>query len=169
MHKARVALLTVDWESGEGGVDIGSLLDEVAPRIRRDVLADWKARIDQLHAQAEAQLEPDLHERLAHAVRRQCSYNGVRRLLCERLGGQQISMAEPLVNGDVLLHLGNGKTVVLYARHEDVKVAVVPDVTHARRLAAADATGDYYLREESVDEPLGEETPRRASSGALDA
>jgi hypothetical protein len=143
--------LTIDWESGEGGVRVGADFRKAPARFRYDVLADWKDQIDRLFATAEAELYPDKRDQLAHYQRAQ---NTRRRELCERLAGHTVDLAEPLVNGDVLLHLSTGKTVVLYANNEDVKVDVVADVAHARRFASRDGTGDYYLREETPEDRL---------------
>ena len=137
--------LTVDWVSGEGGIDLGERLANAAPGFRRDVLSDWRNQIDSLCSEAEAELHP---ERREQQVRDQRAQNSRRRLLCERLSGESIVLAEPLVNGDVLLHLASGRAVVLYARHEDVKVDVVEDASHARRHATRDGTGDWYVRED---------------------
>ena len=144
-----VALLRVDWESGEGEVELGGLLDGAPPRFRRDVLKDWKQRIDMLLAEAEDALHPG---RDAERLRAQRGHNGLRRRLCEQLAGQRIEAAEPLVNGDVLLHLQGERHVVLFARDEDVKLEVVADLAHARRYAARQVHGDYYLREEAVSD-----------------
>lgn len=137
--------LTVDWISGEGNVELGERLAAASPSFRRDVLADWKGEIDALSNEADAALNPDKREQQERDQRTQ---NSRRRQLCERLSGQTILHAEPLVNGDVLLHLVSGKTVVLYARHEDVKFDVVADAAHARRHATRDGTGDWYVRED---------------------
>ena len=142
MHDAPT--LTVDWDSGEGQLHLGQLAD-APPRLRLDVLADWKDQIELVHRQAEAQLFP---QREAEARQEQKRQNRRRRELCERLSGQTVLMAEPLVNGDVLLHLASGRCIVLYARKEDVKLEMVPEPGHARRLAAADHMGDVYLRED---------------------
>lgn len=143
--------LTIDWESGEGGVQLGTAFDKSPARFRYDVLADWKDQIDRLFATVEAELYPDKRDQRAHYQRAQ---NTRRRELCERLAGHTVELAEPLVNGDVLLHLRGGKTVVLYANNEDVKVDVVADVAHARRFASRDGTGDYYVREETAEDRL---------------
>jgi hypothetical protein len=137
--------LTVDWVSGEGDIDLGERLANAAPGFRRDVLADWQDQIELLRNEAEAELYP---ERREQQVRDQRAQNSRRRQLCERLSGQSIVLAEPLVNGDVLLHLQSGHAVVLYARHEDVKIDVVEDAAHARRHATRDGTGDWYVRED---------------------
>ncbi|MBA2722657.1 MAG: hypothetical protein H0U56_07105 [Methylibium sp.] len=135
----------IDWECGEGGVCLPRPLAEAPAGFRYDVLADWKDRIDRLHRDAESALYPDKRSRELQSQRVQ---NERRRLLCERLSGRTVVMAEPLVNGDVLLHLDTGKAVVMYAHAEDVKLEVVADPGHARRLAARDGTGDFYLRED---------------------
>lgn len=168
MREAGVALLTVDWQSGEGALELGDLLESAPLAFRRDVLADWQAQIGVLLAQAQAQLYPEDREEL---VRRQRLHNGLRRELCEGLGGQRIELAEPLVNGDVLLHLQGGSRVVFYAHREDVKVEVVANAAEARSLAAADATGDYYLRESASrsEGPCAGEAPRRSDRDWLDA
>lgn len=141
-----VPALTVDWVSGEGSIDLGERLDNAAPGFRRDVLSDWRNQIDALCSEAEAELYP---ERREQQVRDQRAQNSRRRRLCERLSGQSILHAEPLVNGDVLLHLASGHAVVLYARHEDVKIDLVEDAVHARRHATRDGTGDWYVREDA--------------------
>lgn len=136
--------LGVDWASGEGSLALPPPLAEAPAAFRYDVLSDWKDQIELLHRDAEAALYP---ERRRRALDAQLQLNERRRSLCERLAGHRIEMAEPLANGDVLLHLGSGKALVLYAHREDVKLEVVADTGHARRLAAADGTGDFYLRE----------------------
>lgn len=138
--------LRVDWVSGEGSVCLPEPLAEAPAGFRYDVLADWKDQIELLYRDAEAAAYPERRSRQLHTQR---VLNERRRSLCERLAGHTIVMAEPLVNGDVLLHLATGKAVVLYAHREDVKLEVVNDVAHARGLAAADGTGDFYLREGS--------------------
>ncbi|HSN32129.1 MAG TPA: hypothetical protein VLU41_05555 [Ideonella sp.] len=143
--------LTIDWDSGEGGVRLGAAFEKAPARFRHDVLSEWKDHIDRLVAAVEAELYPDLREQRAHYQRAQ---NTRRRELCEKLAGHTVDVAEPLVNGDVLLHLRAGKTVVLYANNEDVKVDVVADVMHARRFASKDGTGDYYVREETPEDRL---------------
>lgn len=140
--------LTVDWVSGEGAVVLGERLAKAAAGFRRDVLSDWKDQIASLTVAAEAELHPDKRDQ---RVRDQRAQNSRRRKLCERLSGQTILLAEPLVNGDVLLHLVSGRTVVLYARHEDVKFDVVTDAAHARHHATRDGTGDWYVREDGHD------------------
>lgn len=139
--------LTVDWDSGEGGLRLGGQLADAPARLRYDVLCDWQDQIELLVRQAEADLYP---QRRLDTLRSQRLQNRRRRQLCERLGGQTIAQAEPLTNGDVLLHLRGAPAVVLHARAEDVKMETIHDAAHARRLAAADGHGDYYLRE---DEP----------------
>jgi hypothetical protein len=141
--------LSVDWDSGEGDLRLGQRLAAAAPRFRYDVLADWRDRIDLLRDEAAAQADPDRRERELH---RQREHNARRRELCEHLGGVTIAMAEPLVNGDVLLHLASGQAMVLYARHEDVKLDRVADAAHARRYALQDGTGDWYVREDAASE-----------------
>lgn len=143
--------LTIDWESGEGGVCLGEAFAKAPARFRFDVIADWKDQIERLFSAAEAELYPDKRDQRAHYQRAQ---NTRRRELCEKLAGHTIELAEPLVNGDVLLHLRAGKTVVLYANDEDVKIDVVADVSHARRFASKDGTGDYYVREETHEDRL---------------
>lgn len=143
--------LTVNWDSGEGDLALGRRLENAPASLRRDVLLDWQHQIELLLKITEAELHP---ERAARKARQQRELNTLRRMLCERLSGQVIELAEPLVNGDVLLHLRSGRTVVLYARHEDVKFDVVTDVMHARRYAMKDGTGDYYLREETPEDRL---------------
>lgn len=143
--------LSIDWESGEGAVRVGTAFEKAPARFRYDVLADWKDQVDRLFAAVEAELFPELREQRAHYQRAQ---NTRRRELCEKLAGHTVDVAEPLVNGDVLLHLRAGKTVVLYANNEDVKVDVVADVAHARRFASKDGTGDYYVREETPEDRL---------------
>lgn len=137
--------LEVDWECGEGRLHLGSRLLEAPARLRHDVLSDWKDQVEQLLRETEHSLYPD---RRSELLRRQRVENARRRTLCARLSGQTIRLVEPLVNGDLLLHLGNGRTLVLYAAHEDVKVDVVGDPAHARAHAQRDNTGDYYVREE---------------------
>jgi len=149
-------VLKVDWECGEGSVRLPSPLADASPGFRYDVLADWKDQIDLLHRDAEAALYPDKPLR---ELRSQSAHNERRRDLCERLAGHTIVMAEPLVNGDVLLHLASGKAVVLYALAEDVKLEVVADVGHARRFAAEDGTGDFYLREDRPSVLMPEDAP----------
>ena len=151
--------LKVDWESGEGDLDLGERLRNAPARLRYDVLADWKDEIDLLFRDAEAELYPEKRDL---QVEYQRANNLRRRALCERLSGHTVEMAEPLVNGDVLLHLQAGRTVVLYAFHEDIKLDVVTDVRHARRYAAQSNTGDYYLREE----PQEARPVRRLSTSA---
>lgn len=136
--------LHVDWECGQGSMTLGRRFDDAPARFRYDVLADWKAQIERLFLAAEADLHPEQQRRRSDERER---FNQRRRLLCEQLAGQRIAVAEPLVNGDVLLHLDGGKALVLFARDEDVKLDIVADTGHARRRAAADGTGDYYLRE----------------------
>lgn len=148
----------VDWECGEGEVSLPPALAAAAPALRYEVLADWKDRLELLHRDAEAEVFPGKRNREMQSQRVR---NARRRLLCERLTGQRIEMAEPLANGDVLLHLAGGKAVVFYAHIEDVKLEVVADAGHARRLAAADGTGDFYLRED----PPEPATPRRLANG----
>ncbi|MBA3596936.1 MAG: hypothetical protein H0W40_06110 [Methylibium sp.] len=153
----------VDWDCGEGGVCLPRPLAEAPAGFRYDVLADWKDRIDRLHRDAESALYPDKRSRELQSQRVQ---NERRRLLCERLSGRTVVMAEPLVNGDVLLHLDTGKAVVMYAHAEDVKLEVVADAGHARRLAAQDATGDFYLREDSLEAANRRETLMDAAADA---
>jgi hypothetical protein len=143
--------LTIDWESGEGGVRLATTFEHAPLRFRYDVLSDWKDQIDRLFSQVEGELYPGKRDQRAHYQRAQ---NTRRRELCERLGGHTIEAAEPLVNGDVLLHLRGNKTVVVYANNEDVKIDVVADVAHARRFASKDGTGDYYVREETHEDQL---------------
>lgn len=140
----------VDWDCGEGKFCLPRPLAEAPAGFRYDVLADWKDQIDLLHRDAEAALYPD---KRSHELQSQRVQNERRRLLCERLAGHTIVLAEPLVNGDVLLHLSTGKAVVLYAHAEDVKLEVVADAAHARSLAARDGTGDFYLREDPPELP----------------
>jgi hypothetical protein len=136
----------VDWDSGEGDLQLGRRLAAAAPRFRYDVLADWRDRIDLLRDEAAAQADPDKRER---ELQRQREQNARRRELCEQLSGVTIAMAEPLVNGDVLLHLASGQTVVLYARLDRVA-----DAAHARRYALQDGTGDWYVRETGLNPEL---------------
>lgn len=141
--------LKVDWECGEGSVHLGGMLRDAPVRFRYDVLSDWKDQIDHLLREAHRGLYPEQQTQTLH---RQRAHNARRRKLCATLSGQTIEMVEPLVNGDLLLHLRSARTVVLYASHEDVKLDVVTDVSHARHYASQDNTGDYYVREESCEE-----------------
>lgn len=143
--------LFIDWESGEGHLRLGAAFEGAPARFRFDVLSDWKDQIDRLYSHVENELYPEKRDQRAHYQRAQ---NTRRRELCERLAGHTIEAAEPLVNGDVLLHLKAGKTVVVYANNEDVKIDVVADVAHARRFAQKDGTGDYYVREETYEDQL---------------
>jgi hypothetical protein len=143
--------LTIDWDSGEGGLRLAAAFERAPLRFRYDVLADWKDQIDRLFGQVENELFPEKRDQRAHYQRAQ---NTRRRELCERLAGHTLETAEPLVNGDVLLHLKGGKAVVVYANNEDVKIDVVADVGHARRFASKDGTGDYYVREETHEDQL---------------
>src|SRR4051794_32680416 len=97
--------LQVDWESGEGQVCLGEQLTQSHPRFKYDVLADWKVQIDQLLGACEADLYP---QRRLERTRVQRLNNRRRRSVCEALSGATVELAEPLVNGDVLLHLANG-------------------------------------------------------------
>lgn len=142
-------LLKVDWESGEGRLEMGEELARAPAALRLDVLKDWKVELDALLQATEHELSPDRAKKKLQAQRIQ---NTRRRILCERLAGMTVSAAEPLVNGDVLLHLGNGRCVVVFARDEDVKLDVVNDVEHARRFADKAGTGDHYLREDPVEQ-----------------
>lgn len=141
--------IAVDWATGEASVRIGSRLEASAARLRHDVLSDCKRDIDALLDAAEAALWPERRDRVAAEQR---SQNARRRELCERLAGQTIAAAEPLVNGDVLLHLASGRHVVLYARHEDVKIELVDDARRARRHADEHGTGDWYVREHAAQD-----------------
>jgi hypothetical protein len=145
-------VLKVDWDCGEGSLSLPRPLADAPAGFRYDVLADWKDQIEGLYRGAEAELYPEKRSREMQSQRVQ---NARRRALCERLTGHTIVLAEPLANGDVLLHLGSGKAVVLYAHDEDVKLEVVADPGHARRLAAQAGTGDFYLREQAPQAPPG--------------
>lgn len=136
--------LHVDWETGQGEIDLGRLADLPAA-FRRDVLRDWQRQIEQELFRVENELQP---EKRADALHDQRFQNARRRAMCERLSGAHVLLAEPLVNGDVLLHLQGGDTVVMFARHEDVKFNVVRDADRARHFASTDNTGDYYVRED---------------------
>lgn len=139
----------VDWECGVAEFEPGERLDSAPAEFRRDVLSDWKTAIDALLGEAVAELEPD--RALRHA-RDQRVHNHKRRRLCEQLSGQTIVLAEPLVNGDVLLHLQSGRAVVLYAHREDVKLDTIADAAAARRYAVGHGTGDWYVREDAHEE-----------------
>ncbi|WP_119156941.1 hypothetical protein [Caldimonas tepidiphila] len=141
--------LKVDWESGEGHLEMGERLARAPAGLRLDVLKDWKVELDALLQATEHELSPDRAKRKLQAQHIQ---NTRRRMLCERLTGLTIRSAEPLVNGDVLLHLSNGRCIVLFARDEDVKLDVVSDVEHARRFADKAGTGDHYLREDASEQ-----------------
>jgi hypothetical protein len=136
--------LSIDWDCGTAELRLGRRLDGAPARLRADVLADLREQVDGLLREALGAADPAERPRRLEAQRRE---NARRRGLCERLAGHTIAHAEPLVNGDVLLHLLSGRAVVLYARDEDVKLEVVDDPAHARRHAANDGTGDFYLRE----------------------
>ena len=138
--------LHIDWESGEGRIHVGHQLTQSPARFRYDVLADWKGEIDHMLRAVERELHP---QRPAEQLEDQRTQNRRRRVLCERLSGANIRMAEPLVNGDVLLHLADGSTVVVFARHEDVKFDVIDTPQRARAYAQRAGTGDYYLREDA--------------------
>lgn len=147
------ATLKVDWESGVGRVELEPAFAQAPAGFRRDALADWNDEIESLLQVAVSELEPDRH---AEELRLQRERNLRRRLMCERLEGQTIVMAEPMVNGDVMLHLGNGEAVVLYAYDEDVKLEHV-NPARARRQAEEAGLGDYYVREDA---------PHTASAGS---
>lgn len=149
MKHIPAAELTVDWDSGEGRLALGSALAQAHPRLRRDVLADWKDQIDALIAEAQAALQPDQQD---VELAQQRLRNQRRRAVCERIEGETIRLAEPLVNGDVLLHFTDGHVVVLYAYEEDVKLETV-DAHRARAHAAKAGTGDYYVREDTPEAP----------------
>lgn len=152
MKHTPTAELMVDWESGEGRLELGSALAQAHPRLRRDVLLDWKDQIEALLAEAESALQPDQHD---VELTQQRLRNQRRRAVCEKIEGQTIRLAEPLVNGDVLLHLADGHVVVIYAYDEDVKLETV-DAHRARAHAAKAGTGDYYLREDLPEPPAAE-------------
>lgn len=156
--------LEMDWDSGEGRLQMGDRLARAPAGLRRDVLNDWKVEIDALLLAAEHELSPDSTRLRLQTQRIQ---NTRRRMLCERLTGMTIEAAEPLVNGDVLLHLAGGRCLVLFARDEDVKLDVVNNVDHARSYAEKAGTGDHYLREEPSEqrallEEIARSEPRRA-------
>jgi hypothetical protein len=136
--------LCVDWESGAGTVELGNRLENAPPRLRWDVLMDWRLQIDHLLIEADRALHPE-HRSLQTQVR--YDQNARRRLVCEQLSGQTVVCAEPLINGDVLLHLRGGRHVVVYAHDEDVKLEVATSAAHVRRHAAGHGTGDFYVRE----------------------
>ncbi|MCW7538664.1 hypothetical protein OOT46_12505 [Aquabacterium sp. A7-Y] len=142
-------VLKLDWESGEGRVEVGEAFAEAHARFRRDVLADWKDEIERLLQQAEDALDP---QRADQEIAEQRQRNLQRRRLCEELGGQTIKLAEPLVNGDVLMHLSDGRSVVLYAYDEDVKLERV-DPLRARLHAQKACAGDVYVREDPPERP----------------
>ncbi len=139
------ATLKVDWESGIGRVEVETAFAQAPAGLRRDALRDWTDELDMLLELAVSELEP---HRRTEELRLQRERNLRRRLMCERLEGQTIVMAEPLVNGDVMLHLGNGEAVVLYAYDEDVKLEHV-NPARARRQAEEAGLGDYYVREDA--------------------
>ena len=139
--------LQIDWESGEGRLQLGDDFAKAPLHFRRDVLVDWKGEIEHLLGAVEADLHPQ--KRLEQASQQRIQ-NRRRRSICERLTGRTIRVAEPLDNGDVLLHLGDGTAVVIYAHHEDVKLQNVEDIGQVRRPAAQANTGDYYLREDPI-------------------
>ena len=141
--------LKVDWESGEGHLDMGERLSRAPAGLRLDVLKDWKVELDALLQATEHELSPDHAKRRLQSQRVQ---NTRRRMLCERLAGLTIRAAEPLVNGDILLHLSNGRCLVLFARDEDVKLDIVNDIERARRFADKAVTGDHYLREDPAEQ-----------------
>ncbi|AKJ28094.1 hypothetical protein [Caldimonas brevitalea] len=143
------AALTVDWESGEGRLQLSEELAKAPARFRADVLADWKDELERLLAAAEAALEPRKQEQ---EIARQRQRNQQRRRLCEELAGQTVELAEPLVNGDVMLHLANGSALVLYAYDEDVKLETV-DPVRARLHAQKGCAGDTYVREDPPQPP----------------
>ncbi len=144
MTKDLAGRLMVDWQSGEAMLDLSERLRAAPAELRRDVLLHCLDDAEALLRDTDRAVDPHRPERRMQQQRLQ---NERRRALCERLAGQTILAAEPLVNGDVVLHLACGKYVVLYAHAEDVKLDVVPHVDHARQHAAAQGTGDYYLRE----------------------
>ena len=136
--------LRVDWETGEGEIDLGRLA-QMPAAFRRDVLRDWQRHIEQALFRAEDELQPDKRMDALHDQRFQ---NARRRAMCERLSGAEVLLAEPLVNGDVLLHLRGGDTVDMFARQEHVQINVVRHADRARHYATTDTTGDYYVRED---------------------
>jgi hypothetical protein len=154
-----VHALKLDWESGEGSMDLPEELASAPERFQLDVLNDWKHDLLAQIARLEASLHP---ERANERLQRQRRRNANRRQLCERLSGLRVEMAEPLSNGDVMLHLSNGRSLVLYAYNEDVKLEVVLPA-RAREHAAQDNTGDYYLRED-LPEPVAAQEPHEAAA-----
>jgi hypothetical protein len=136
--------VAIDWDCGSAALSLGRRLAGASARLRADVLADLRDQVEALLGEARAEADPEEPTRRRVSQQRE---NARRRQLCERLAGHTIQHAEPLVNGDVLLHLLGGRALVLWARHEDVKLDVVDDPMHARRHAANDGTGDFYLRE----------------------
>ncbi|WKB52377.1 hypothetical protein [Eleftheria terrae] len=152
--------LTLDWESGEGRIEVDAAFSATHARFRRDVLADWQDEIALLIEQAEAELDPG---RAEQEIAEQRQRNLQRRRLCEELAGLTIELAEPLVNGDVLLHLSDGHSVVLYAYEEDVKLESV-DPGRARLHAQKACAGDVYVREDLPSPGAAEPTPPRLAS-----
>jgi hypothetical protein len=142
--KPELPELSIDWDCGTAELRLGRRLAGAPARLRADVLADLREQIDALLREAQGAVDPAEQARRLEWRRRE---KARRRAQCEGLAGHTIANAEPLVNGDVLLHLLSGRGVVLYARDEDVKLEVVDDPAHARRHAANDGTGDFYLRE----------------------
>lgn len=119
--------LDIDWEAGEGSVDLGEQFLEQPPLFQLDVLSDWLEDLTELRAEAFEATFPGQEQ----IEREQANLR--RRLAMETLVGQTITSAQLLSTGHVVMVLSNGATVALVA---DTPLSLVPvasvEAAHAR-------------------------------------
>lgn len=155
--------LIVDTFAGEGRVELGENFKQEDKLFQFDVLGDWYRQIRELYDAAEEAMAPGakaLGQRFA---------NWRRRKTCETLEGLTIQKAEPLVNGDVMLSLSDGRVLVFKAETEDVHICAVPAGSEdaARQYAESMVSPGYFTEEPSEQELTPEAVARMQSSGAI--
>ncbi len=129
--------IRINWDTGEGRLELGDRFSQADALFRSDVLSDIAGQANALYEEACSDLFPGMNARL------QRFQNQHRQHQTATLVGQTIKAAKALRNGDVALELGDGRVVVFAATDEDVKICTTPSMAAAIRYAA-DCPTDCY-------------------------
>jgi hypothetical protein len=127
----------IDWDGGEGRLDLGTRLKAEDPLFKADVLKDISEQARSFYEDACDEMFPGMEARL------QKLKNQRRRHHTASLTGQTIKGATALRNGDVALQLSDGRVFVICAQDEDVAIAESPSMAAAIEYAAECPTDKY--------------------------
>lgn len=145
MAKSKNPSISIDWDAGEGSLELGTRLEREHPLFKVDVLSDIKYQADMAYQAAFEELMP------GQQGRQQREQNLQRRIAVESLVGLTVTAAQPLINGHVVIQWSNGTVTVLCADNSDVNLRAADSIEEAAAFVG-EHFGDKYTAEPTPED-----------------